>query len=90
MTAAAIIHQTGRLDFRQKAERVETGETEKGIKMAVQSDVTDNRPPGVSVDHDTPTRLQTEDQLPLALIRRLKTQDIGSDRDPHSSLTHIC
>lgn len=76
MTAAAIIHRTGRLDFRQKAERVETGERERGLEMAVQSDVTDNRPLGVSVDHYTPVRLQTEDQLPLALIRRLKTQDI--------------
>lgn len=52
--------------------------------MVVQSDVTDNRPLGVSVDHYTPVRLQTEDQLPPALIRRLKTQDIRYDRDPHS------
>ncbi len=57
--------------------------------MTVQSDETDNRPLGVSVDHYTPERLQTEDQLPLALIQRLKTQDIRYDRDPHSSLTYL-
>lgn len=87
MTAAAIIHRTGRLDFRQKAERVEKGE--RGLEISVQLDVTDNRPLGVSVDHYTPMRLQTEDQLPLALIRRLKPKTSGTT-ETHISARHAC